>query len=200
MPGACSIGIHLLLAEIGAPFELRKVDLKSGEQRAPEFLSINPKSKVPVLERDDGSFLTQFPAIAVWLARTNPEKALLPADDEGEARALEAMDYIVSTVHMQGFARLNRPAAFSAHEADHEAVRAEGRGIVERGFSILSRSFRGAPYLLGAFSIADAALFYVEFWARTRFGLPLPEPLALHFESLSARPAVQRVLLAEGLV
>ena len=53
--------------------------------------------------RDDGSVLTEYPAIAYWLARTNPDKKLLPDDVDAQARALEALDYAVATVHMQGF-------------------------------------------------------------------------------------------------
>src|SRR4051812_14548210 len=112
-PGACSLGIHVLLEEIGKPFEAVKLNLAGGEQHKPEFTSINPKSKVPTLVRDDGSVLTEFPAIATWLARTNPEKNLLPKDADGEARVLEAMDYVVATVHMQGFSRMFRPANFA---------------------------------------------------------------------------------------
>ena len=80
MPGACSIGIHVLLEEIGKPYDVHKVDGAKQEQYGPDFVALNPKSKVPTLQRDDGSVLTEFPAIAVWLARKNPEAALLPAD------------------------------------------------------------------------------------------------------------------------
>ena len=73
MPGACSIGIHVLLEEIGKPYDAHKVDGAKQEQYGPDFVALNPKSKVPTLQRDDGSVLTEFPAIAVWLARKNPE-------------------------------------------------------------------------------------------------------------------------------
>jgi len=86
MPGACSIGIHVLLEEIGKPYDLQKIDGAKQEQYGPEFVKLNPKSKVPTLQRDDGSVLTEFPAIATWLARKNPEKGLLPSDPDGEAR------------------------------------------------------------------------------------------------------------------
>jgi len=68
---------------------------------------------VPTLVRDDGSVLTEFPAIAYWLAVSNPQAQLLPADAEGQARALEAMDYVVATLHMQGFSRMFRPVNFA---------------------------------------------------------------------------------------
>src|SRR5215217_926516 len=94
-PGACSLGIHVLLEEIGKPFEAVKLNLAGGEQHKPEFTSINPKSKVPTLVRDDGSVLTEFPAIATWLARTNPTADLLPDDVDQQARVLELTDYAV---------------------------------------------------------------------------------------------------------
>jgi glutathione S-transferase len=67
-PGSCSLGIHVLLEEIGKPYDLVTVNLKDGEQQKPEYTRINPKAKVPALERDDGAVLTEWPAIAVWLA------------------------------------------------------------------------------------------------------------------------------------
>ncbi|HZH45475.1 MAG TPA: glutathione S-transferase N-terminal domain-containing protein, partial [Roseococcus sp.] len=75
-PGACSVGIHVLLEEIGKPYEAALTSTREGAQFRPEFVAINPKSKVPTLVRDDGSVLTEYPAIAFWLARTNPEAGL----------------------------------------------------------------------------------------------------------------------------
>ena len=60
---------------------------------------------MPTLTRDDGSILTEYPAIAYWLAKSNPFADLLPDDIDQQARALELTDYAVATIHMQGFAR-----------------------------------------------------------------------------------------------
>ena len=87
-PGTCSLGIHVLLEEAGAPYQLILVNLMKGEQHAPAYLAQNPKAKVPALLREDGSLLTEWPAIATWLALTY-DKALLPMDAEGLARTLE---------------------------------------------------------------------------------------------------------------
>ena len=141
-PGACSIGIHLLLEEIGKPYETQRVNLQEGAQYKPDFTTINPKSKVPTLVRDDGSVLTEFPAIAYWLARTNPEAHLLPDDADGQARVLEALDYAVATMHMQGFTPMFRPGNFSPNAADEDAVKARGREIFERGWRSWTRRWR----------------------------------------------------------
>ena len=105
-PGACSIGIHVLLEEIGKPFDLVPVSLREGAHLKAEFTAVNPKSKLPVLLRDDGTVVTEFQAIAFWLAGSNPEKHLFPTDLEAATRALEVMEYTVATMHMQAFSRL----------------------------------------------------------------------------------------------
>jgi glutathione S-transferase len=197
-PGACSIGIHVLLEEIGKPYEAALLNTREGAQFKPEFLAVNPKSKVPTLVRDDGSVLTEFPAIAFWLARTNPEAKLLPEDVDSQARVLEAMDYVVATMHMQGFGRMFRPSNFAPSEADHEAVKARGREIFEKGLAVMDTALAGRDYVAGSFSVADAALFYVEFWAAARMGMELPANCAAHYARMKARPAVQRTLEQEG--
>jgi len=195
-PGACSIGIHLLLNEIGKPFGLKKLNFAEQEQYVAPFTDINPKSKVPTLERDDGSILTEFPAIALWLGQTNP--GLLPADSEARARAIEAMDYVVATIHMQGFVRLFRPGRYARHEADYDWAKEQGRAVIDKAFALMDRRLGGKDYLLGDFSVADAALFYVEFWAAARLNMPLPPALAAHYDRMIARPAVAATLKAEG--
>jgi len=198
-PGACSLGIHLLLEEIGKPYETERVNLMEGAQYKPQFTTVNPKSKVPTLVRDDGSVLTEFPAIAYWLARTNPGANLLPDDVDSQARALEAMDYVVATMHMQGFTRIFRPGNFSPNESDADAVKARGREIFEKGLALMDKALEGKDYLAGRFSIADAALFYVEFWGAARLKMALPANCAAHYQRMLARPAVQRMMQQEGL-
>ena len=198
-PGACSLGIHILLEEIGRPYEAETVNLREGGQFQPGFTQVNPKSKVPTLIRDDGSVLTEFPAIAFWLARSNPQAKLLPDDADMQARALEAMDYVVSTMHMRGFTMIFRPEMFAGPNGDTEGVKARGIEMFTRGLALMNDALAGKDYLLGAFSIADAALFYVEFWGATRLKLALPPNCAAHYARMLARPAVARVMAAEGL-
>ena len=197
-PGACSIGIHVLLEELGKPYDGIAVNLREGGQFKPDYTSVNPKSKVPALVDDEGTVRTEYPAIAYWLARTNPFANLLPDNIDLQARALELMDYCVATIHMQGFSRIFRAANYSPNPADEPAVKARGTEIAEKGFATLNEALAGKDYAVGPFSIADSALFYVEFWAK-RVGIALPPNCAAHLERMLARPAVQRTLKAEGL-
>ncbi len=197
-PGVCSIGIHVLLEEIGKPYQLELVNLREGAQFKPPFTSVSPKGKVPALERDDGSVLTEFPVIARWLGR---QANLLPKDDEADTRATEAMEYAVGTMHGQGFARLFRTERFAPSPSDHEAVKAAGREVVgKKGFAVLDKALAGKSYIAGSeFSPADTALFYCEFWAAKRLNMKLPVHVSAHFDRMMARPSVQRVMQQEGL-
>src|SRR3954467_6550741 len=142
-PGACSIGIHVLLEEIGKPYEAVPVNLREGAQFKPEFTAVNPKSKVPTLQRDDGSVLTEYPAIAVWLAASNPEAKVMPQGADALAKALEVTDYCVATMHMHGFSRIFRPSNYAANEAEHEAIKGKGVEIFEKGLAWLEPQLAG---------------------------------------------------------
>ena len=108
------------------------------------------------------------------------------------------MDYAVATIHMQGFTRIFRPENFAPSTGDHDAVKARGREIFEKGLALLDKQMAGKEYVAGAFSIADAALFYVEFWASARLKMELPPNLKAHYQRMLARPAVQRVFEGRG--
>jgi len=196
-PGSCSTGIHILLEELELPFEVYLVNLMAGDQHKPEYLAINPKATIPTLVRDDGSAITEFQAIAWWLARRYPKARLLPDDIDGETRVLETMDYVVGTIHGHGYTRIFTTANYSANEADHAAIQARGREIVAAGFSVMNDVLAGKDYIAGDFSIADAALFYVEFWA-DKIKLELPPNCQAHYQRMLQRPVVRRVLLEEG--
>jgi glutathione S-transferase len=196
-PGSCSTGIHILLEELDLAFEVYPVNLLAGDHQKPDYLAMNPKGSIPLLIKDDGTPITEFQAIAVWLARKYPKRGLLPSDLDDEVRVFEIMDYAIATIHMQGFARIFTTANFALNEAAHEAVIAKGRTIVEAGFSAVEKLLGDRDYVGTTFSIADAALFYVEFWA-TRTDIALPPKLEAHYRRMIARPAVARVLAEEG--
>ncbi|MDD5275301.1 MAG: glutathione S-transferase N-terminal domain-containing protein [Methylovulum sp.] len=196
-PGSCSTGIHILLEELDLVFEAHLVNLMAGDHTTPEYLAINPKATIPTLVRNDGAALTEFQAIAYWLARSHPKAKLLPGDPDGDAHVIELMDYVVGTIHGQGFARVFTTDKFTANATDVEAVKAQGLDIVNRAFAVVNGSLPPEGYAAGAFSIADAALFYVEFWA-DKTGVALPERCLAHYRLMLARPVVRRVLMEEG--
>ncbi|MDD2926659.1 glutathione S-transferase [Rhodoferax sp.] len=204
-PGSCSTGIHILLEELDLPFEVTLVNLPAGDHLKPVYRALNPKGTIPTLVLDDGRALTEFQAIAYWLARSYPRKRLLPDDALLAAQTLELMDYVVGTVHGQGFTRIFTterylPAALTNADRSvwHASVQARGCEIVSEAFAVIEARLPETGYAIGAdFSIADAALFYVAFWA-DKTALPLPPRCAAHYQLMRSRPVVQRVLHEEG--
>jgi glutathione S-transferase len=196
-PGSCSTGIHILLEELGLVFEVHPVNLLAGDQLSEAYLAINPKGTIPTLVLDDGSALTDFLSIAWWLARSHPQKGLLRQNPGAEAEVLEMMSYVVNTLHGEGFARIFVTERFALRETDHEAVRLQGMEILERGFAVVDRQLNGRDYIADSFTIVDAALFYVEFWA-DQTKVALPDNCSAHYQRMLKRPIVRQVLMEEG--
>ncbi len=196
-PGSCTTGIHILLEEIGLVFEAYLVNLMAGDQHKADYLAINPKGTIPTLVRQDGTALTEFQSIAWWLAKTYPKRKLLPETLEDEVRVLEVMNYAVNTIHGQGFTRIFTTEKYTPNEADYDIVKAQGHEIVNKAFAIVNDLLAGHDYVVSHFTIADAALFYVEFWAN-RIDIALPENCQAHYQRLLTRPAVRQVLMEEG--
>jgi glutathione S-transferase len=198
LPGACSVGIHALLAEIGQPFEIEKA-ARPGTPEFEAFLRVNPKGKVPALLRDDGSLLTEFPVIALYLARMHPEKGLIPSDIEGEIRVLEMTENLVSNVHMQGYTRARRPEKFAPSESDHAAVKAFGLGIFQAGLNRAERQINGKDWLFEKMSIADFALFFLERWSVVNGIGSLGRNCQAHHDRLWSRVEIRRAIESETM-
>jgi glutathione S-transferase len=196
-PGSCSTGIHVLLEELELFFEAHVVNLLAGDHLRPEYLAMNPRGSVPALMRTDGTALTDFVSIACFLAESRPERKLLPESEELRLRVLDTMNYAIGAVHGEGFTRVFVSERYAADPEGKKSAESEGYRIVSKGFERLESMLLGPTYVVGSFTIADAALFYVEFWA-DRLGLALPPKCEQHYRAMLTRPAVRRVLGEEG--
>src|SRR5215210_8386398 len=96
-PLTCALVPYVTLTEAGAQFDVRNINTRNGQNRAPEFLAVNPRHKVPVLVID-GEPLTENVAIQIWIARTFPAAKLLPTGRD-EIRAISLMAWFASTIH-----------------------------------------------------------------------------------------------------
>ena len=149
-PNACSLGIHLLLEEIGNPYTLEKVDFARPRNTSRPSPNLNPKSKVPLLLRDDGSDAHRIPGHRLLSGAQQPARPICcPHDLEQEVRALELLDYLIATVHMRGFTRIFRSSLFTPRPADEEKVKQAGRDIIIKGFEILEPVLGDQDYILG---------------------------------------------------
>ncbi|HAG94320.1 MAG: glutathione S-transferase [Pseudomonadales bacterium] len=195
-PGSCSTGIHILLEELELVFEAHWVDLLKGDNQHPDYLALNPKGTIPTLVSRDGSVFTDYVSIAWWLGRNHPDAGLIPGDLKGELHVLELMNYAVHVIHGQGFTRVFTPEQYLSAGGERERVISRGKDLVGSGFSWLSAKMVAGD-VPTEFSLADPALFYIEFWA-DRIGLALPPVCREHYNQMLLRPAVRRVLMEEG--
>lgn len=196
-PGACSIGIHILLEELDLVFEAYPINLLKGEQNSAQFLELNPKGSIPVLVLKDGTPLTDFVSIAWWLAKSNPRSGLLPDSLEAEVAILDLMNYAITTIHGQGFTRIFTTENYTKDATELTAVQDKGVSIVQRGLAIMDRKLADGILSEDHFTIADAALFYIEFWAAKTY-IELPLHCRAHYQRMLQRPAVRQVLMEEG--
>jgi glutathione S-transferase len=109
------------------------------------------------------------------------------------------MDYVVGTIHGQGFRLVFRPMDYAPSEADQNAIKARGLEKANRGLALIDKDLAGKDWIVGDFSLADPALFYVSWWAAARLMIGLPVNVQKHFELMMARPSVKKALEDEGL-
>ena len=195
-PGACSLAPHIVAQELGIKLELDKVDLSTKlTASGADFTALNPKGYVPALHLDDGSVLTEGPAIVQYLADTKPGAKLAPANGSLERYRLQALlGYINSEIH-KSFSPLFNPATSDELRRDREAY-------LRKRYAYLEKELQGKPYLTGDnFTVADAYLFTVTNWARTvKLDLSEFSNLTSFQKRVAARPAVIAAMTAEGLI
>ena len=194
-PGACSLSPHIVIRELGLPVELEKTDLAAKKTaKGADFLDINPKGQVPVLELDDGQVLTEGPAIVQYLADRKPEAGLLPAAGSFDRyRVQEWLNHITSELHKNYTPLFNRDAP-----EDYKKI---ARASLTKRYRRIDEQLKGKAYLMGdRFSVADAYLFTVTNWA-PHVGVDLAEfPNLQAFQKrVGERPGVQEAMKAEGL-
>lgn len=195
-PGACSLSPHIVLHESGLPFTIAIAPTKTHKLAdGTDYYTINPLGYVPLLELDDGTRLTEGPAIVQYIADQVPDKQLAPPyGTMPRYRLMSWLTFIGTELH-KGFSPLFNPAT----PEDYKALAKER--LVGR-LRWVDTQLQGRPYLLGeAFSVADAYLFVVTNWAKPMNVDLSGYPNLLAFrERMAARPGVQAAMKAEGLI
>ncbi len=195
LPGACSLSPHIVLREAGLDFELDRVDNKTKKTASGnDYRDKNPLGYVPALELDDGTLLTEGPAIVQYIADQVPERHLAPpAGSPARYQLQQWLNFISSELH-KSFSPLFTPTLSDDTKA-HFRERLLGR------FERVDRQLAGNDFLMGAqFTVADAYLFVVSNWApMVKLDLSQFAHLAAFRERMRARPAVQAAMAAEGL-
>ena len=195
-PGACSLSPHIVLQESGLPFEKIKADTKTKVlPDGTDYKTVNPLGYVPLLELDDGTRITEGPAIVQYIADKVPQMRLAPPNGTAERVKLQSwLNFVTSELH-KGFSPLFNPAM------PDEAKKIFRERLATR-FAHMDKHLENNDHLMGEdFSVADAYAFVVSNWAgRVDVDLaPYGNVLAWR-KRVAARPAVQAAMKAEGLI
>lgn len=197
--GTCSLASHITLEEAGATYESKRLNFAENEQRKPEYLKINPKSRVPALVTGDG-ILTETPAILVYIAQTFPKSNLLPANDPFRLAQIQSFNsYLCATVHVAHAHRM-RGYRWSDDEAAKETMKKKVPQNVGDCFELIEREYFKGPWVMGAdYSIADPYLFTIAGWLEVDGVDPKRFPKVLdHRNRMAERPAVKKILVREA--
>ena len=203
-PGNASMTPHLLLRELGLPFELKYVDRAAGAHKSAEYLKLNPNGLIPVLV-DGDLVLYETAAILLHLVDTHPDAGLAPAVGTAErAMFYKWLIWLSNSVQamMPHYFYSDRMVA-PGNAAGALEVKAQAEAKLNSMFDQIDAQLaaHGGPWLLGErFSALDPYAFMLCRWSRgfTRPARTLPH-IAPFLERMLARPAVQKVFEVEQL-
>ncbi len=195
-PGACSLSPHIVATEAGIPVEMVKVDLgKHKTESGEDFNAINPKGYVPTLRLDDGSVLTEGPAIVQYLADKNPSSGLAPANGTVERYKLQEWLNFIGTELHKNFGPLFNPAT-------PDAVKEMSKANIAKRLGYLNEQLGNKQFLMGdKFTVADAYAFTIVNWTNfVKIDLKAYPNVAAYMQRVGSRPKVVETLKAEGLM
>jgi glutathione S-transferase len=150
---------------------------------------------VPLLELDDGTRLTEGPAIVQYIADLAPTRNLAPANGTMQRYRLQSWLTFIGTEIHKGFSPLFNPAT-------PEEYKAIAKDRLTSRLKWVDGELAGKDFLMGdQFSVADGYLFTVTNWAKPlNLDLTPFANLIAYRERVAARPAVQAAMKAEGLL
>ena len=198
-PLSCAVASHIALETAGANYEARRLDFRTGEQRSPAYLAVNPKGRVPALVTDRG-VITETPAILAYIAQTHPHANLAPLNDPFQFAQLQAFNsYLCATVHVAHAHRMR-----GTRWADDDAAIASMKKKVPQNmtdcFSLIENGMFTGPFVFGrSYTISDIYLYTLSTWLEgDGVDIRLFPKIADFQNRLNDDPAIMRVLAAQN--
>lgn len=200
-PGAANMAPHAALEEIGCPYELVKVDIAKGEHRQPEYLKLNPNSRVPTLI-DGDKVMFEAAAILLYLAEKHRPAGLAPPVGSPEHMLfLQWLMFLTNTLQ-EAFMQYFYPQHFATDPKAQENVKATAEARLAPMWGTIDAALaKNGPYLTGEkFTAVDLYLHMLSRWSRgcARTSVSFPNVKRL-VDLVKARPAVQRMMAQEGI-
>jgi maleylacetoacetate isomerase len=155
---SASYRVRIVLHLKGIPFETVTVSLPDKEQRKPPYLRINPQNRVPALQLDDGTAITQSLAIVDYLEQMHPEPSVYPSDPVTRARALAIAQIVASEIQPLNNSSVTEYVrdTFGMDQAGLDKWMAH---FMRAGFAAIEQLIDGSHYAFGLEpTIADVCL------------------------------------------
>lgn len=189
--------VHMLLEEVGAAYQLSKLDLMKGEQKNPEYLKLNPNGKVPTLV-DDGFVLWESNAILLYLAEKFSAAKLLPTGGHDRARMFQWLLF-EQTTFRPPLSLLYRQTRFTPSDKQDQKAIEQAWAEVRTNMGILQTTLSGRGYIGGTFSVADIAVLPYIYLAKD-LGVELSawSEVEAYWQRLSTRPSWQKIIAWKG--
>jgi len=201
-PGAANMTPHAILEDIGAPFELIKVDLDAGQQRDPNYLKLNPHARVPTLIYDDGKVMYESAAISLFLTERHPDARLAPLPgDPDRALFLQWMAHLTNTVQ-EALMHYWHPDFYIEGEQRQPELKQAGEQRVGKHFAFIdSQLAERGPFLCGPkLYVCDYFAAMLVRWTRLMASPAHTRPrLNKLVRGVMERPGYARMLKAEGI-
>jgi len=199
-PGSAAMAPHAMLEDIGAPFELIKVDIKTGEQHSADYLKLNPHARVPTLIYDGDRLLYESTAICLLLADRHPGIPFVPkVDSKDRGPFLQWMAYLTNTLQ-ESCMHWWHPEKFVDGADQQAAVKRKAEQRTAEMFRFLDGQLAG-PFLCGStFYICDYYAVMLARWTRTMATPAHTNPnVNKLIRAVMQRPGYARMLKAEGI-
>lgn len=162
--GTISIAVAIALEEAGIAYDAVKVDFASAEQTKPDYLTLNPKGRVPALITTGGDTLTETGALLDYIAAIAPQANLIPTKVEDAAHMRSVMYYLASTFHV-AHAHKMRGSRWADHQSSFDDMTAKVPETMAACATFVEAECLKGDYTCGdAISIADPYLFVVCNW------------------------------------
>lgn len=178
-----------MLEEVGLPYNVHKIDITKNEQFTPEYVKINPNSKIPaIIDRDTDITIFESGAILIYLAEKTGK--FLPSDQKSRFLVLEWLMLQMGSVGPM-FGQLNHFKKYAPEKIPYAIERYEKETL--RLYGVLDKQLADNEFLCGDYSIADIATYpWVAIYEMQGLTLSDRPNLKRWVETLQQRPAVQR--------
>ncbi|MDZ7955674.1 glutathione S-transferase N-terminal domain-containing protein [Nostoc sp. DedQUE09] len=179
----------VMLEEVELPYNVHKIDITQQQQFIPEYIAINPNSKIPaIVDQETGIKVFESGAILIYLAEKTGK--LLPTEQKSRFQVLEWLMFQMGGVGPM-FGQLNHFKRFAPEKLPYAIERYEKETL--RIYGVLDKQLQDNEFICGNYSIADVATYpwvaIYEFLGLTLDNYP---NLKRWVEIVQQRPAVQR--------